>query len=61
MGRMQVEVSKYTEGLSDKRMRPNELPVSLIRYDGESPAANATPRSRPPYGAVQTMIMCLCS
>lgn len=32
---MQVEVSKYTEGLSDKRMRPNELPVSLIRYDGE--------------------------
>ena len=58
---MQVEVSKYTEGLSDKRMRPNELPVSLIRYDGGSPAANATPRSRPPYGAVQTMIMCLCS
>lgn len=32
---MQVEVSKYTEGLSDKRMRPNELPVSLIRYDGQ--------------------------
>ncbi|KAF0890558.1 hypothetical protein E2562_003770, partial [Oryza meyeriana var. granulata] len=30
---MQVEVSKYTEGLSDKRMRPNEMPVSLIRYD----------------------------
>ncbi|KAK1682518.1 hypothetical protein QYE76_043366 [Lolium multiflorum] len=30
---MQVEVSKYTEGLSDKQMRPNELPVSLIRYD----------------------------
>ncbi|KAL6652992.1 hypothetical protein ACP70R_011917 [Stipagrostis hirtigluma subsp. patula] len=30
---MQVEVSKYTEGLSEKRMRPNELPVSLIRYD----------------------------
>jgi hypothetical protein len=30
-----VEVSKYTEGLSEKRMRPNELPVSLIRYDGE--------------------------
>ncbi|KAF8718980.1 hypothetical protein HU200_024934 [Digitaria exilis] len=30
---MQVEVSKYTEGLSDKRMRPNELPVSLIHYD----------------------------
>lgn len=32
---MQVEVSKYTEGLSDKCMRPNEMPVSLIRYDGE--------------------------
>nr|AML78318.1 putative LOV domain-containing protein [Cyperus papyrus] len=30
---MQVEVSKYTEGQSDKRLRPNELPVSLIRYD----------------------------
>ncbi|KAJ1702565.1 hypothetical protein LUZ63_002344 [Rhynchospora breviuscula] len=30
---MQVEVSKYTEGLSDKKLRPNELPVSLIRYD----------------------------
>nr|AML79333.1 putative LOV domain-containing protein [Mapania palustris] len=33
MCRMQVEVSKYTEGLSDKRLRPNELPVSLIHYD----------------------------
>jgi hypothetical protein len=33
---MQVEVSKYTEGLSEKRMRPNEMPVSLIHYDGES-------------------------
>ncbi|WOK91961.1 LOV domain-containing protein [Canna indica] len=30
---MQVEVSKYTEGLSDKTMRPNALPMSLIRYD----------------------------
>ncbi|KAJ1267784.1 hypothetical protein BS78_07G084800 [Paspalum vaginatum] len=30
---MQVEVSKYTEGLSEKRMRPNDLPVSLIHYD----------------------------
>ncbi|XP_010270626.1 PREDICTED: phototropin-2 [Nelumbo nucifera] len=30
---MQVEVSKYTEGLSDKAMRPNGLPKSLIRYD----------------------------
>ncbi|PKU87590.1 phototropin-2 isoform X2 [Dendrobium catenatum] len=30
---MQVEVSKYTEGLNDKLFRPNALPVSLIRYD----------------------------
>nr|AML79106.1 putative LOV domain-containing protein [Lepidosperma gibsonii] len=30
---MQVEVSKYTEGLCNKTLRPNELPVSLIRYD----------------------------
>nr|AML78116.1 putative LOV domain-containing protein [Eriospermum lanceifolium] len=30
---MQVEVSKYTEGLNDKTLRPNALPVSLIRYD----------------------------
>ncbi|XP_078438276.1 phototropin-2-like isoform X2 [Wolffia australiana] len=30
---MQVEVSKFTEGSSDKRLRPNTLPVSLIRYD----------------------------
>nr|AML79273.1 putative LOV domain-containing protein [Maianthemum canadense] len=30
---MQVEVSKYTEGLNDKALRPNALPVSLIRYD----------------------------
>ncbi|KAJ8491144.1 hypothetical protein OPV22_012865 [Ensete ventricosum] len=30
---MQVEVSKYTEGLNDKTMRPNALPMSLIRYD----------------------------
>ncbi|KAL0914708.1 hypothetical protein M5K25_015079 [Dendrobium thyrsiflorum] len=30
---MQVEVSKYTEGLNDKLLRPNELPMSLIRYD----------------------------
>lgn len=30
---MQVEVSKYTEGLNDKSLRPNALPVSLIRYD----------------------------
>jgi phototropin len=35
---MQVEVSKYTEGLSEKRMRPNEMPVSLIHYDGEPSA-----------------------
>nr|AML78665.1 putative LOV domain-containing protein [Ribes sp. BC-2016] len=30
---MQVEVSKYTEGVSDKELRPNGLPTSLIRYD----------------------------
>ncbi|CAN0927004.1 PHOT2 [Linum grandiflorum] len=30
---MQVEVSKYTEGITDKAMRPNGLPKSLIRYD----------------------------
>uniref|UniRef100_A0A126X330 non-specific serine/threonine protein kinase n=1 Tax=Illicium floridanum TaxID=13098 RepID=A0A126X330_ILLFL len=30
---MQVEVSKYTEGLNAKVLRPNGLPKSLIRYD----------------------------
>ncbi|KAK9677690.1 hypothetical protein RND81_11G160700 [Saponaria officinalis] len=30
---MQVEVSKYTEGIADKALRPNGLPQSLIRYD----------------------------
>ncbi|CAI9781704.1 unnamed protein product [Fraxinus pennsylvanica] len=30
---MQVEVSKYTEGVNDKALRPNGLPQSLIRYD----------------------------
>nr|AML76713.1 putative LOV domain-containing protein [Moringa oleifera] len=30
---MQVEVSKYTEGLNDNALRPNGLPKSLIRYD----------------------------
>ncbi|CAK9315421.1 unnamed protein product [Citrullus colocynthis] len=30
---MQVEVSKYTEGINDKALRPNGLPKSLIRYD----------------------------
>nr|AML77694.1 putative LOV domain-containing protein [Bixa orellana] len=30
---MQVEVSKYTEGINDKTLRPNGLPQSLIRYD----------------------------
>nr|AML76868.1 putative LOV domain-containing protein [Antirrhinum majus] len=30
---MQVEVSKYTEGMNDKALRPNGLPKSLIRYD----------------------------
>ncbi|KAH9609476.1 hypothetical protein KSS87_003683 [Heliosperma pusillum] len=28
-----VEVSKYTEGIVDKALRPNGLPQSLIRYD----------------------------
>ncbi|KAJ0084790.1 hypothetical protein Patl1_30809 [Pistacia atlantica] len=32
-GRMQVEVSKHTEGTKDKSLRPNGLPESLIRYD----------------------------
>lgn len=32
---MQVEVSKYTEGLNDKALRPNGLPRSLIHYDGK--------------------------
>nr|AML78314.1 putative LOV domain-containing protein [Daphne giraldii] len=30
---MQVEVSKYTEGINEKALRPNGLPRSLIRYD----------------------------
>lgn len=30
---MQVEVSKYTEGVNDTALRPNGLPKSLIRYD----------------------------
>ncbi|GAB2267567.1 Phototropin-2 [Dionaea muscipula] len=30
---MQVEVSKHTEGVNDKALRPNGLPKSLIRYD----------------------------
>ncbi|EPS68603.1 phototropin-2 [Genlisea aurea] len=30
---MQVEVSKYTEGVSDKELRPNGLSKSLIHYD----------------------------
>nr|AML79650.1 putative LOV domain-containing protein [Carapichea ipecacuanha] len=30
---MQVEVSKYTEGVADHAVRPNGLPQSLIRYD----------------------------
>jgi hypothetical protein len=32
---MQVEVSKITEGLKEKSRRPNGLPESLIRYDGQ--------------------------
>ncbi|XP_021912747.1 phototropin-2-like, partial [Carica papaya] len=31
--KMQVEVSKYTEGVNDNALRPNGLPKSLIRYD----------------------------
>ncbi|XP_021285889.1 phototropin-2 isoform X3 [Herrania umbratica] len=30
---MQVEVSKYTEGINEKALRPNGLSKSLIRYD----------------------------
>nr|AML76642.1 putative LOV domain-containing protein [Bacopa caroliniana] len=30
---MQVEVSKYTEGVNASALRPNGLPKSLIRYD----------------------------
>lgn len=30
---MQVEVSKHTDGLKEKALRPNGLPESLIRYD----------------------------
>ncbi|KAF6171059.1 hypothetical protein GIB67_014639 [Kingdonia uniflora] len=30
---MQVEVSKHTEGIKDKALRPNGLPESLIKYD----------------------------
>nr|AML78298.1 putative LOV domain-containing protein [Uvaria microcarpa] len=30
---MQVEVSRYTEGINEKVLRPNGLPKSLIRYD----------------------------
>nr|AML78517.1 putative LOV domain-containing protein [Streptocarpus ionanthus] len=30
---MQVEVSKYTEGVNDEALRPNGLSKSLIRYD----------------------------
>jgi hypothetical protein len=57
--RMQVEVSKYTEGLSDKRMRPNELPVSLIRYDGKPPRAKLLCPTLPPssLSTVQSLII----
>lgn len=27
-------MSKYTEGINEKALRPNGLPKSLIRYDG---------------------------
>lgn len=29
-------MSKYTEGLNEKALRPNGLPKSLIRYDGKN-------------------------
>ncbi|XWS39647.1 hypothetical protein CRYUN_Cryun18bG0072900 [Craigia yunnanensis] len=35
---MQVEVSKYTEGINEKALRPNGLPKSLIRYDARQKA-----------------------
>lgn len=28
-------MSKYTEGVNEKELRPNGLPKSLIRYDGK--------------------------
>ncbi|CAH9108861.1 unnamed protein product [Cuscuta epithymum] len=36
---MQVEVSKHTEGLKEKVVRPNGLPESLIRYDARQKEA----------------------
>jgi hypothetical protein len=36
LNRMQVEVSKYTEGTKENAIRPNGLPESRIRYDGNS-------------------------
>ncbi|RDX78870.1 Phototropin-1, partial [Mucuna pruriens] len=42
-GRMQVEVSKHTEGTKEKMLRPNGLPESLIRYDArEKEKANSS-------------------
>ena len=38
--RMQVEVSKHTEGKKEKALRPNGLPESLIRYDGQFQTLN---------------------
>ncbi|GMI88394.1 phototropin 2, NON PHOTOTROPIC HYPOCOTYL 1-LIKE [Hibiscus trionum] len=35
---MQVEVSKYTEGVNEKALRPNGLSQSLIRYDARQKA-----------------------
>ena len=32
VSRMQVEVSKHTEGKKENALRPNGLPESLIRY-----------------------------
>lgn len=33
-----MEVSKHTEGIKEKTTRPNGLPESLIRYDGNNSA-----------------------
>eukprot|EP00850_Spirogloea_muscicola_P007733 SM000040S14745 [mRNA] locus=s40:2849:8018:- [translate_table: standard] len=33
---MQVEVTQFTEGTADKATRPNNLPISLIKYDEHS-------------------------
>ncbi|KAL8513887.1 hypothetical protein ACS0TY_013124 [Phlomoides rotata] len=51
--RMQVEVSKHTEGIKEKVTRPNGLPKSLIRYDGsQSLCRKRNPRhAGPPFSS----------